>query len=261
MDMPLTADLPGGRDSVRCYFVADARGDPYGKKKIPAGPHEKAFHLDPFWTAAQRQEDVLSLVIYRNKDVPTNAAGLESNFVMPLDADGFWVGRKRVTFERGKPQRVDIATGVPVAVRQGSAALGIKVPWTRRQGGSAAATALVYDGNDFGAVRLMADHAKERAARTAGSVNAGAAFWLRLGSALGGQAEFESWMESFAEAKADVRAETDRVEVKVRGEHGALTVSAAAPWSEPSVIEPTPSRAVLELNGADIGAAVLKKGP
>jgi hypothetical protein len=180
---------------------------------------------------------------------------------MPLDADGFWVGRKRVTFERGKPQRVDIATGVPVAVRQGSAALGIKVPWTRRQGGSAAATALVYDGNDFGAVRLMADHAKERAARTAGSVNAGAAFWLRLGSALGGQADFESWMESFAEAKADVRAETDRVEVKVRGEHGALTVSAAAPWSEPSVIEPTPSRAVLELNGADIGAAVLKKGP
>jgi len=54
-DVPLTIDLPGDRRQIRCYFIADGRQDPYGKKKYETGSarHMKALHLAPFWAGAQ----------------------------------------------------------------------------------------------------------------------------------------------------------------------------------------------------------------
>ena len=134
---------------MRCYFVPDGRGDPYGKKKIAesasAEAHQKALHLTPFWTAAQDRGEALALVVYRPKDIPADAASLESHFVMPLTATYSIAGRP-VVFKTGQAASFPVAPGEAVVLRQGTAALGIRVPWA-----NGAAVHLVYDANPHSA--------------------------------------------------------------------------------------------------------------
>jgi len=134
MDLPLTVDLPGARNLVRCYFIPDARRDPYGKKKVPAGPHEKTLHLRPFWTATQRRADALGLVMYRPGDYPDNPASLESHFVMPRDLDGLWVGGSRVFLSADeapiRPVQAGQACSCAGAAPPLASASPGPVPWT-----------------------------------------------------------------------------------------------------------------------------------
>jgi hypothetical protein len=260
MDMPLTADLPGDRKSVRCYFIADGRDDPYGQKRISAGAHQKAFHLDPFWTAAQRNADALGLVIYRDKDIPTNATTLVSNFVMPMDVDSFWIGGQRVEFSTNQPVRLPVKPGEVVSFRKGDAALGLRVPWSRGVDGDAAQTFLIYDGNPFGALRLAVEHVAPGGKPKFNGVNAGAAFWIRAGNGLKTDAEFAQWRQQFAAAEVQIEAKPDGIKLKVAGVDGTVSLAASAPWSAPESLEPVPTRSVLELNGEDIGRKILSSG-
>ncbi|HWI56956.1 MAG TPA: hypothetical protein VNZ22_07005 [Bacillota bacterium] len=266
MDMPLTVDLPGERTAVRCYFLADGRDDPYGKNKIEAGPHAKAFHLDPLWSAVQRDGEALGLVIYRPKDLPTNAVHLNSNFVLPLQADEWRVGQRRVKFAGDKPLRIPVPPGEVVALRRGTAALGLRIAWSRACDGKEATAALVYDGNTFGAVRLVVEHAPAGQTPVMGPLNPGAAFWVRIGSGLQGEEAFTRWHDSFSQGRMEATTTINRVHVQAAGTQGPLKLEAGAPWSVPGLQEPPPSRAVLEWEGRDGGkemlsAAVRKLGP
>ncbi|MCX7825615.1 MAG: hypothetical protein N2689_08650, partial [Verrucomicrobiae bacterium] len=159
MDIPLSADLPGPREGVRCYFIADGRHDPYGQIKIQESrAHAKTLHLTPFWVAAQRRVDALGLAIYREKDVPAETRTLESHFVMPLDADAFWVGDRPAQFEKGRPAAFPVAVGEAVVLRKGTATVGVRVPWSRARAGAPASASLVYDANPHAAVRLTVTH-------------------------------------------------------------------------------------------------------
>ncbi len=257
MDMPLTVDWPGDRHSVRGYFIADGRNDPYGQIKVSAGAHEKAFHLDPFWTAAQRNGDALGLVIYRAKDIQTNITTLVSNYVLPLAADGFWIGDQRVDISTNTTRRLPVPAGAAVIIRKGTAALGLRLPWARGVDGSPALAYIIYDGNAFGAVRLAVEQVGPGERPVFNGTNAGAAFWLRVGSGLKTEAEFSRWREDFASAKAEVEAGPERVELKVVGRDGPVALVASAPWLVPESLMPTPTRAVLELNGVDLGTKIL----
>jgi len=257
--MPLTVDFPGDRKSVRGYFIADGRDDPYGQAKIAAGAHQKAFHLDPFWMAAQRNGDALGLVIYREKDVPTNATTLVSNFVLPLAAGSFWIGDQHVEFSKNQPARMPVKPGEVVTLRQGSAALGLRVPWSLGLDGREAQTFLIYDGNPFGAVRLAVEHVAPGGRPKFNGRNAGAAFWLRAGSGLKTDEAFSQWRRQFAGADAEVEAQPDGIKLKVAGTDGTVSVAASAPWSAPESLVPTPTRSVLELNGQDLGLKILSR--
>lgn len=258
MDMPLTADLPGDRKSVRCYFIADGRDDPYGQKKIPAGAHQKTFHLDPFWAAAQRRADALGLAIYRAKDIPTNATTLVSNFVMPMNVDSFWIGNRRVVFSTNEPARLPVQPGEAVLFRKGGAVLGLRVPWSRGLDGLAAQTFLIYDGNLFGAVRLAVEHVAAGTRPQYSGHNAGAAFWVRIGNGLKTDADFSRWSRQFAEAEAEVEARPESLRLKMAGTDGPISVAANAPWSAPEFIDPAPTRSVLALDGNDIAGTALR---
>ena len=261
MDMPLTVDFPGERTAVRGYFIADGRADPYGKNKIPAGPHQKAFHLDPFWTAAQQQRDALGLVVYRVKDLPTNATTLASHFVLPLVAGEFWVGDRQVTFDAAKPGRVPVNAGEVVAVRVGGGVLGLRVPWARGLDGKAASAVLVFDGNKFGAVRFTVQHSDESRVPIAAALESltpvGAALWLRVENGLTNASAFRDWRREFAQARADAKVAGDAIQLRAAGVDGAVALRAAKPWARAASIEPAPSRAVLEINGRDAGREIL----
>ena len=259
MDMPLTADLPGDRKSVRCYFIADGRNDPYGQVKLAAGAHNKAFHLDPFWTAAQRNADALGLVIYRAKDIPAIATTLVSDFVMPMNADSFWIGEQPVSFSKDKNVRLPVKLGEVVVLRKGTAALGLRVPWSRRLDGHEAECFLVCDGNPFGAVRLAIEETDGGAKPKFDGTTAGAAIWVRAGSGLKTDEDFSNWRKQFAEAGVEITAKPDHINLKVTGVDGPVSVAASAPWSVPDSLEPGPTHYAMELNGKDVGSKILAR--
>lgn len=249
MDFPLTVDLAGPRESVRCYFTSDGRGDPYGKQKIPESigreSHQKALHLNPFWTAAQRGADALGLVIYREGDVPADMPLLQSHFVMPREADAFYAGAREVKFETGKPLTLPLDPGEPVALQRGSSAVGVRVPWA-----NGASAALIFDGNKFGAVRLTVDHRSPGAEPLPA-----AAFCVRIGSDLRTGADFAAWRAKFAAEKIAAASDEHHIRLQADG----MVVEANAPFKEPARIEPAPTRSVLEENGKDVGLQILSQ--
>lgn len=249
MDMPLTVDLPGDRESLRCYFIPDGRHDPYGKIKIPAGAHMKAHHLSALFTAVQRTVDAAVLVVYRDSDVPPDTKTLESHFVFPKAVDGIWLGDNRIEVATSHPVRADEA----VVFRKGTAAVGIRVPWARTITGDPAPVLLVWDGNKFGALRLTITHDVQP--RTS---NAAAALWVRVGTSLDTDAAFHRWREAFTGAKADLTADSQKIELRVQGSAGTLALATEAPYKAGKVIEPSPTRVVLEIDGEDVGRQVLK---
>jgi hypothetical protein len=259
MDMPMTVDLPGDRQSVRSYFVADGRDDPFGQNKIAAGPHQKAFHLNPLWLAAQREADALGLAVYRSKDIPTNAVTLKSSFVLPMAVDSIHIGERKVLFTKAKPAQEVVKPGEVVSVRQGAAALALRIPWSRDLRGSLAQAVLIYDGNTLGAVALTVEHGKPDSGKPSGDLNPGAAFWVRVGTGLSDDARFGTWLTQFAKAHVQVEPEPGQVKVQAEGLAGPVGVHLRGAAESTADLNPSPSRVVLDVNGADLGSTILGK--
>lgn len=255
MDLPLTIDLPGEIDRLRGYFIPDARRDPYGKKKIPAGPHEKTLHLRPFFAGVQRRADALALVIYRDSDLPPNPPTLESHFVLPRDVEAAWIGEREVDLQRAKFVE-DLAPGEALVLRDGRAAVGIRVPWARGLDGESAPAALVCDGNEYGAVRLTVAHHSFWGVEDA-SVRPGAAFWVRVGAGIADDAAFEAWRREFASAEVQTDASEASVRVQAAGSDGPLVIATAAPFLGTTEAEPAHTKGVLEVDGEEIGRPLL----
>lgn len=260
MDLPLTVDLPGPRTLARCYFIPDARHDPYGKARIAEGSgHQKSLHLQPFWTAAQRDRDAVGLAVYKEGVAPPEAPTLESHFVFPKDLDSLWIGQEAVDLGRlgnSGPWQREIPPGMALVFSKGTAAVGIRVPWSRGRDGGTAPVFLVADENPHGVLRVTVDHGAPSARGTAG-----VALWLRIGSQLAGPAAVAEWREAFAAAPVRVESGDQRVLVEVEGTSGRVTAGAAAPYNEPAVTEPAWNRALLALDGQDLGRQILGRIP
>ncbi|MBE3099211.1 MAG: hypothetical protein IMZ44_19010 [Planctomycetes bacterium] len=263
MDMPLTVDLPGPIDYPRCYFIPDARHDPYGKVRISEGkgPHSKTLHLRPFWTAAQRTADALGLVLYRDEDMTKANTSLESHFVMPRDVDGFWIGDMRIILKPGAKVTLPLKAGQALVLRRGTAAVGVRVPWARGVGEKEATVALVDDGNNYGVVRLTVTHyeGKEPPATVVG---AGAALWVRVGSGLKDDAAFQKWRSDFA--RAEYRGDADEKSLSIKAQaadrsspEASVEIKAGYPKGDGAAVVPAPARCVLELDGVDVGRSIL----
>jgi hypothetical protein len=242
MDLPLTVDFAGAREaSVRGYFIPDGRDDPYGKSRIPVGAHPKAQHLTCFFSGTQRRTDAAAIVVYRDRDIPAGCTSLQTHFVLPRDADAFYVGEQRVECSGEIP----VARDQALVVRKGATAVGIRVPWTRDN----APASLVYDGNEFGAVRLTVRHAVRP--------GAGAALWVRIGSGLDDDAAFDAWRRAFADANAEMVADAKALDFRVAAEDGPIRVIANAPFKSGATLDPAPTRVILEVNGVDLGRQIL----
>jgi hypothetical protein len=260
MDLPLTVDLPGTRALPRCYFIPDARHDPYGKKRIAErSGHQKSLHLQPFWTAAQRERDAMGLAIYKEGVVPPDAASLESHFVLPREVDTLWIGQESVDLGKlGKsgPWKREVPPGTALVFSKGTAAVGIRVPWSRGRDGGNAPVFLVGDANPHGVLRVTVDHGVQSGAETAG-----AAFWVRIGSQLDGPAALAEWRTTFATAAVSVEASARSVLVRAEGSAGSVATGAAAPYDVPLLTEPAWNRAILAVDGQDLGRQILARIP
>jgi hypothetical protein len=260
MDIPLSVDLAGDSSTPRCYFIPDCRNDPYGKIKVleGKGPHSKTLHMRPFWTAAQRTTDALGVVLYRKEPMLETATVLKSHFVMPKNADAFWIGERKIDFKKKDPSTFPIEGGEPLFLRKGTAAVGIRVPWVCGVGAKPAKIELVDDANPYGAVRLTITHyeGKEVVPDVSG---AGAVFVVRIGGGLKTEADFESWKKDFVSAPGRVVTENGKLCVSATAKDGSLKVETGYPDGKGTVLDPVPSRAVIELDGKDIGKQMLER--
>ncbi len=259
-DMPLTIDFAGPRTQVRGYFIADARRDPYGKKKFQerGGPHRKALHLAPWFAAVQRRTDALALAIYRPFDYPENPATLESHLVMPLNVDEVWIGDRRVAV-KGKASFVhEIPAGDLLAVRKGDAALALRVLWTRALDGRPGRAALVYDGNPYRAMRLTIAHHTFWGDAAPGAYP-GAALWVRIGDHLAAAAAFAAWRKRFQQSPAKVEANAGGVRIEARSPDGPLAIEAKAPFLGSAATVPPPAKALIGVDGRDMGRQILRR--
>jgi hypothetical protein len=252
MDLPLTVDLPGPRTRPRLYFIPDGRDDPYGKIKIAESrAHSKTLHLNPFWTAVQDKTDALGLVVYRETDLnPTNPV-LKSHFVFPVDVDALWVGGRRVDWPPRSTVALPVKPGEAVVLRQGTAAVGLRVAWARAMDDQPATVECVYDGNEFGAARLTVNHLKTK---TKSTTHPGAAFWVRVGSELDGPG-FDRWRSEFERERAQVRADAAGIQLDLT--RPRMRIRAAAPFQVPAELQPPFPRLLLASAGKDLGRDLL----
>ena len=290
-DSTLAVDLAGGRDEPRCYFIPDGREDPYGKKKYETGAarHPKALHLQPYWAGAQRSCDALGLVIYRPRDLAgAEVTRVQSHFVFRRP-DALWLGDKRLTLPTGtaeRPAAVPIPVCRSLVLRYGSAAVGvsfqgIQVPLSLRErtgergngNGSAASSPLpegerslcvklVDDGIAWHCLRLTIDHGgrSDLAKMPANKAAAAAAIWVRVGSGLSRDADFDAWRGALGLSSGGIKEISDeRVLIEAAGKDGALLIDARAPWDSSGRVKivPPPCQGVLEVDGREVGRPLL----
>lgn len=255
-DMPLTVDLPADRGQPRGYFIADGRHDPYGKVTFATGIHSKALHLRAFWAGSQRKADAVGLVVYTDKSIIPEATVLESNFVLPRQADQWWIGDQRVTFDGKSPVSLPVACGQAVVMRRGTAAVGLKVLGGRDANGSPAPAFLVDDAGKVPCVRLVVRHQVEGQPLTVQQAPM-AALWVRVGSGLKDDAAFAQWRAQFAAAEGKADLSPTSATIRVAGVDGPVAVAAAAPWAQASAFLPAPPTAIIAVDGKDLATPLL----
>ena len=264
MDIPLAVDFASPKRKARGYFIADARRDPYGLKKIPEGngPHQKTLHLRPFWCGVQRGRDALGLVVYRPGDVPPDSPTLESHFVFPCDVDEICIGDTPLKPTRGHPFAHPLKPGDCVFVRHGSGACAVRVAWSRGITGDGAPAAVVWDDvPDVNALRLTVAH-HDFWGRPMDTTNPpSAAFWVRVTDDASTSEKFAAFRAAFKSATCSVHATATNITLKVSGEDGPLALGTDSPFAAPSCVEPAPRRAIFAVNGRDIGAKIIGEAP
>ena len=264
MDIPLAVDFASARQQVRGYFIADARRDPYGMKKIPEGngPHQKTLHLHPFWCGVQRGHDALGLAVYRPGDVPPDTPTLESHLVFPSDADEIYVDAERIVPVRGKPFARPVPDGARLFVRVGAGAFAACVAWSRNLTGQPAPVALVWDDHaGIDACRFTVAHHDFWGRPMDVAKPPAAAFWVRVCDDVSTPAAFAAFRAAFAAARSTVQADAAQIAVQVSGEAGPLALSADTPFIAPARVVPEPQRAVFAIDGRDVGTEILGDVP
>lgn len=264
MDITLAADFPGSRDErqPRLSFIPDGRHDPYGKKTVFDGKtHSKAFHLDPWWAGVQDKADALGVAIYRDTDFKDATGTLESHLLFRKQLDSLWINDKRIAFDGKRPTTNAVPAGATVFLRQGTAVIGIRVPWTRSQDGLSSPICIVDDCNPFGAARLTVSHLWLNPTNHPSRVQAGVAFWLRAGSGIDTDTAFAAFRKAFAAAPAGIAVTADSLRIQVSGLSRPLSITAKPPFNSDPATSPMPPRTILGLNGKDVGRDVLETSP
>lgn len=244
-DIMLAIDFPGPRESVRGYFIPDGRQDPYGKKRIAAGNHQKALHLTPLWRATQQKQDALGIVTYRPEDIPETSTTLESHIVLPANNDGLYINDRPISLT--STPTITLSANDALILKKGSATVGIRVPHATRQDGTPATIQLINDHNNYGAIRLSVSHFSPTKTHTPT-----AAFWVRVGSTLTTETDFQTWQKQFIAATPFVTDTTTNLNITVPSPDGALQLTQTG-----NIVTPSHTTAVLEYNGQDIGKNIL----
>jgi hypothetical protein len=197
------------------------------------------------------------VAVYRDTDFKDATGTLDSHLLFRKQLDALWISDTRVTLTN-TPSTNPVPPGAAVFLRQGTAAIAIRVPWTRGQDGTVSPVNLVDDGNPYGAARLTVSHAWLELSNSTSRVQAGVAFWLRTGSGIASEEAFATFKKAFTDSAAETAITPDSLRIQVSGLTRPLSISAQAPFTGDPATSPQPPRTVLGLDGKDVGRGVLE---
>ncbi len=264
MDIPLSVDLPysGDRPEVQLYFLPDGRDDPYAKKRIAAGNHNKALHLTPWWCAVQERSRAMALALYDAGTVAHITDGLQSHIIFRRALDALYIDDRRIDIAALHSTPETLHAGACLFLRAATAAVAIRIPWSQGQGGAPAQTRLIDDGNPHGALRLTTAHALPSGPPPPQSRCAGILYAIETGSGLTTDREFAEFRAQFRAAPPAAADGGEGLSFSWRRAGTALLLacdSLTAPAA--ATVHPKPSMPVLALDGDDIGRRVLEQSP
>ncbi len=263
MDIPLSVDLPysGIKPEVQLYFLPDGRNDPYGRSKIIAGNHNKALHLTPWWRAVQSENCALAMVFYDSSNLDRITETLQSHLVFRRGLDGLWIDNHPIEIDslKQKPLKLDVAQ--TLFLREGTAAVAIRIPWARGIGDYTARTTLVDDGRHQ-ALRLTVSHGVVSPDKPEGSRCAGAVFAVQTGSGIVTDSQFNAFRKALVAAPVQIRQAGFALEAAWQSEGKSLQLR-CADTSFPAAVtmQPQPATPILAVNGRDIGSEILQRSP
>jgi hypothetical protein len=253
MDKPLTVNLAGGPKMPMLNFVMDAREDPYGKKRIPAGGgHSKTFHLQPFLASVQRGAEAVLIasadpnsVRFRRRAPQPNC--LLSHMVLPAGLE-VWLGDAPLKL-RKDTRRYPLPTDRPVFLRFKDVAVAVRLLAVRPEGDAAAPVELVTDGGQYGTMRLTCTHSAAKPTR-----RATVAVWLSAAEGLdeAGFARFRG-----TRRVQTVGREGTVVSAAGRGPGASLRLVVDVAAERRLRVEGGAVDALLAVNGRDLGREIL----
>jgi len=260
MDKVLTVNLAGGPEMPVMNFLMDARGDPYGKKRIPAGGgHSKTFHIQPFVTSVQRGPEVLLLAsadpaspLFRRR--APNPTCLLSHLVVPYAVE-IWMARAPgpVNLRIAPFGAPSFAPGEPIFLRLEDVAVGVRFPLALDTSGRAVSAGVFADGGKYRVMRLTCVHSADKPAG-----RATVALWVRAAEGLDDDA-FEKFRRDFSQP-AETKIDGDRVDVSVPGLKGWLRLVADVAAERRIAVEggePGAEEYLLAVDGRDVGREAL----
>jgi hypothetical protein len=163
-DLAVCAEFVSAKKLPAVAVVADAFDAPFGLTKIAdKSGHLKPKHLKALIAAVQEKGTILE-VCDLSGDLPhTRSKTIATNIVLPVGVDALYLNGKKLSANR--PFNLPADEKATVCLREGNAALAVRIFAADGCMGQPAEYAVKYDGNEAGAGRLVAYHYRGRPAR------------------------------------------------------------------------------------------------
>ena len=145
------------------WVVLDPFDAPYGRAKTrDRSGHAKPKLLKNILAAVQDHGTVLALHDQSPEAIASDGKTLGTNIILPVAADAFYLDGERLKLPGNRqPFDFPLEPTSTVCVREGSAILAVRIFAADGLDGKPAPLALRYDGNEWGAARVVALHATD----------------------------------------------------------------------------------------------------
>jgi len=248
-------------DLPTCYYLMDARMDPYGKKKYPTGGgHLKSHHVFPFFTSVQNKDEALFLAAATAgtrafQRSGTNLTCWLSHIVIPPKLPVYTGNSAEPVNIEGTLKLKDISE--PIFVRLGNAVAAFKVLYATTPDNRIASLEIVDDSKEYGARRITCVHSEK-------PPKEGRVFIAVYSKVAEGLTEdgFKDFVKKFNNVKTDIKRDGNIIEVSALSESAKLRLKADIEKEKRLIIEgddPQARSALLMVNSKELGLPIIER--
>lgn len=253
--------LFSGADLPTCYYLMDARMDPYGKKKYPTGGgHLKAHHVFPFFTSVQNENEALFLAAATAgtrafQRSGTNLTCWLSHIVIPPGLPVYIGNSSNAVKINGTLKLKEI--GKPIFIRQGGSVAAFKILYANTPEDKPAEVEIVDDTDEFNARRITCIHSKT-------PPKDGRVFIAVYSKVAEGLNEdgFRDFVRKFNSIKTGIKREGSIIEVFAQGGSANLQLKSDIEKEKRIEIEgdePKARSALLLVNSKELGLPIIER--
>lgn len=260
-DRRICAELASEKKLPLIGFVVDALDAPFGViRSTDRGGHSKPHHLPHLLATVQEKGFLLALMDLSPAIQSGEFTNLASNVLLPVRADQLVLNGNRV--DNSKPFELTADAEAVVGVREGKAAVAVRVFAADGAAAYKPSWKLEFDGNEAGAGRLVIQHYRGPARKLAEpSIRCGL---LLLAARCETDAAFAEFLNRVAQIKLVETMQNSNWQVEARS--GGVELEAGLDLNQKQIaLRRVNGRAwqpaVLNVNGRDLAAETLGGKP